>query len=259
MDLTGDYKLKIVLEREVGQEELVRVMKGLLTEEQLEVLGMGEGEGGSNTTDRGDVSVKLHWEKLGKDLGEVGKGKSVNTERQSGMEGKDTNSNDDKTKKRIFAKGKGVVANKNKGISANDGLTLTGGNKNVKGNGMGMESIPTILEEINSHKNKSVRNVEKEEKREDGSNEVLPVAEIVGYLNHMTGESYQVMSRETRKLIEGWIKKGYTVKDFMKVIDKKCSDWIYDRKMKRYLRPKTLFGPRFEAYLNEGGSGRVVD
>jgi hypothetical protein len=36
----------------------------------------------------------------------------------------------------------------------------------------------------------------------------------------------------------------------MTVIDKKCQEWLGDPKMQQYLRPETLFGTKFEGYLN---------
>lgn len=38
--------------------------------------------------------------------------------------------------------------------------------------------------------------------------------------------------------------------DFQTVIDKMCGKWKGDAKMEDYLRPSTLFGPKFEGYLN---------
>lgn len=46
------------------------------------------------------------------------------------------------------------------------------------------------------------------------------------------------------------LKEGFTVDEFKLVIDKKCSDWLNNRDMAQYLRPETLFGPKFESYLN---------
>jgi hypothetical protein len=36
----------------------------------------------------------------------------------------------------------------------------------------------------------------------------------------------------------------------VEVIDKRCAAWKGDPKMEEYLRPSTLFGPKFESYLN---------
>ena len=43
----------------------------------------------------------------------------------------------------------------------------------------------------------------------------------------------------------------YTIEDFKKVIDIKVSKWLNNPEMADYLRPDTLFGTKFESYLNE--------
>ena len=40
------------------------------------------------------------------------------------------------------------------------------------------------------------------------------------------------------------------IDDFKTVIDKKADDWI-GTDMEKYLRPETLFGTKFESYLNQ--------
>ena len=45
--------------------------------------------------------------------------------------------------------------------------------------------------------------------------------------------------------------EGFTVEDFKTVIHKKAKQWMDDPKMIKFLRPETLFGSKFEGYLNE--------
>jgi uncharacterized phage protein (TIGR02220 family) len=50
--------------------------------------------------------------------------------------------------------------------------------------------------------------------------------------------------------------EGFTVEDFMTVIDNKVEEWGKPPKagakdMRVYIRPGTLFGTKFEAYLNQ--------
>jgi uncharacterized phage protein (TIGR02220 family) len=73
---------------------------------------------------------------------------------------------------------------------------------------------------------------------------------IVGHLNEKAGTKYKASSKETQKLIHARMADGYTVEDFVAVIDKKCTQWKGDAKMQEYLRPSTLFGTKFEGYLN---------
>lgn len=75
-------------------------------------------------------------------------------------------------------------------------------------------------------------------------------AEIVDYLNAKAGTRYKASTASTRKLIKARLKEGFTVEDFKAVIDKKCGEWLSNSKMEQYLRPETLFGTKFEGYLN---------
>ena len=79
----------------------------------------------------------------------------------------------------------------------------------------------------------------------------VPYQEIVNYLNNSAGTNYRASSKKTRELIKARINEGYTLEDFKVVIEKKTRDWINDNKMKGYLRPETLFGTKFEGYLNQ--------
>lgn len=81
------------------------------------------------------------------------------------------------------------------------------------------------------------------------------VKTIVGYLNEKTKSNYRTTTRETKRLIKARLNEGFTVEEFKTVIDKKTAAWLNDTKMKNYLRPTTLFGPKFEEYLNEKVKG----
>lgn len=73
---------------------------------------------------------------------------------------------------------------------------------------------------------------------------------IVEYLNQKANVHYKVSTPKTRSLIKARLEEGFTEEDFYKVIDNKCKDWL-DTKMSEYLRPETLFGTKFESYLNK--------
>lgn len=79
----------------------------------------------------------------------------------------------------------------------------------------------------------------------------IPYQEVTEYLNTKAGTNYRASSKKTRELISARINEGYTLEDFKIVIDKKTREWINDNKMKGYLRPETLFGTKFEGYLNQ--------
>lgn len=73
--------------------------------------------------------------------------------------------------------------------------------------------------------------------------------EIVDYLNEKAGTKYRHTTKNTKEKIHARMSEGYTVDNFKTVIDKKCDEWI-GSDMEKFLRPETLFGPKFEGYLN---------
>lgn len=80
--------------------------------------------------------------------------------------------------------------------------------------------------------------------------EQADVTEIVEYLNQAAGTSYKPNTPKTVRSIKARMKEGFTVDDFKTVIDKKVSEWA-KTDMQKYLRPETLFGTKFEGYLNQ--------
>ena len=75
--------------------------------------------------------------------------------------------------------------------------------------------------------------------------------EVISYLNEKLGTKYKPNSAISKRLIDARAKEGYSIDDFKQVIDNKCATWSNDQKMSKYLRPQTLFGTKFESYLNE--------
>lgn len=74
---------------------------------------------------------------------------------------------------------------------------------------------------------------------------------IIDYLNSKAGVHYKHNANATKRVIDARLKEGYTPADFKVVIDKKVAEWISNPEMSKYLRPTTLFGPKFESYLNQ--------
>lgn len=75
--------------------------------------------------------------------------------------------------------------------------------------------------------------------------------DILSYLNEKTDKNFKHTTKKTQDLIKARTKEGFTKEDFYKVIDNKVTEWKNDPKMERYLRPDTLFGTKFEGYLNQ--------
>ena len=81
--------------------------------------------------------------------------------------------------------------------------------------------------------------------------EKIPYSEIIDYLNKKAGTHYRTSSKATQRLIKARWNEGFKPEDFKKVIDVKTYEWLNDANMCKYLRPETLFGTKFEGYLNE--------
>lgn len=90
-----------------------------------------------------------------------------------------------------------------------------------------------------------------------------PYREIVAYLNERAGTRYRHAAERTRRLIDARFREGFGEDDFRAVIDNRVAAWLGDEDMAQYLRPETLFGSKFEGYLNakaakrRGGGGNV--
>ena len=75
--------------------------------------------------------------------------------------------------------------------------------------------------------------------------------EIVDYLNQKANTNYKYTTKKTQTLINARFNEGFTKEDFIKVIDNKTKEWLNNKEMCQYLRPETLFGTKFESYLNQ--------
>ena len=89
----------------------------------------------------------------------------------------------------------------------------------------------------------------------DKANKEIPRASaediraIVDRLNEKLGTGYRHTTEKTRKLIAARYAEGNNREDFITVIDTMTEEWTGTR-FERYLRPETLFGAKFEGYLN---------
>lgn len=83
--------------------------------------------------------------------------------------------------------------------------------------------------------------------------------EIIDYLNSKLGTKYRVNSKLTSSHINARLEEGYTVDDFKRVIDSKILKWGNDIKMSQYLTPDTLFGVKFEKYVNEISTEKITE
>lgn len=115
--------------------------------------------------------------------------------------------------------------------------------KDLKNSNACIEKISNNKEYINNNLNKELNNIYKE---------------AIDYLNQKAGTKYKSSSKNTTKHIKARLNDGYTLEDFKSVIDKKCSEWL-NTDMEKYLCPDTLFGSKFEKYLNQKINGTKIN
>lgn len=78
----------------------------------------------------------------------------------------------------------------------------------------------------------------------------VEIKEIITYLNSKTGKNFKHTNKKTISLITARLKDKYNVADFQRVINNKMND-KYFIKNPKYYNPETLFGNKFDKYLNE--------
>lgn len=122
--------------------------------------------------------------------------------------------------------------------------------QNVGIGNVGIQNEGTISNSFKSNNINSNSNNKKILSSSDEQDDV-PYKEIIDYLNLKTSKSYKHSTSKTKSLIKARWNEGFRVDDFKKVIDNKCFEWIGNPGMAKYLRPETLFGTKFEGYLNE--------
>ena len=83
----------------------------------------------------------------------------------------------------------------------------------------------------------------------DNDNECTSPSVIIKYLNFKTGADYDPDDPDNIQYVTDLFDAGYSNNDLMKVVNKKCSEWMNDSVMRSYLRPSTLFGSKFAEYL----------
>jgi len=93
--------------------------------------------------------------------------------------------------------------------------------------------------------------------KKDKDKDINTIVEIVSFLNNVTSSNFRASSDKTKSLIKSRLRENYTIDDFKKVIEVKHSQWN-GTEHEKYLRPETLFGNKFEGYLNESNKANSV-
>lgn len=90
-----------------------------------------------------------------------------------------------------------------------------------------------------------------EQPHEKGKEFFHEVCEVINYLNLKTGKKLRPESKSS-KHIRGRLRDGFLVEDLKLVVDLKVDEWLHDVKMKKYLKPDTLFNAeKFDKYQDE--------
>lgn len=76
------------------------------------------------------------------------------------------------------------------------------------------------------------------------------ILNIVEDLNLILNTTYKPTTKATCDLIQARLNEGFGLDDFKVVHRKMLYTWGADPKMYKYLRPQTLYSPKFESYLN---------
>lgn len=72
---------------------------------------------------------------------------------------------------------------------------------------------------------------------------------VIDYLNNVAGTHYRASSKATQQHINARLAEGFTLEDFKRVVDNMWTAWK-GTEWEQYMRPSTLFGSKFENYLN---------
>ena len=111
-----------------------------------------------------------------------------------------------------------------------------------------------INKDINNNKSEIVEIEDKKDNRQETAS--LPtntiLKDVLNLFNEYEGyERYHSNNEKDTAEIIDKINKGFKFESFNKVFKKKLSEWGCSEKMKAFIRPKTLYGDRFEQYLKE--------
>ena len=104
------------------------------------------------------------------------------------------------------------------------------------------------IEENSIEENSIDKNINILSSKLDHENDII--IEIIDYLNFKCGTNYKSSTTKTKKLIKARLNEKFTLEDFKTVIDKKTKEWK-GTEYEKFLRPETLFGTKFEGYLNQ--------
>ena len=145
----------------------------------------------------------------------------------------------EKTRKARIESGKlgGLAKQANANFAKQNEQTVA--NVAVSDNVSDSVSVNDIKNSVNNIKNKA-----------SPSDAVITILED---LNKRTKskKGFSPLAQSNQNLIKARMSEGFTVENFITVNEKKVKQWLHDPEMSKYLRPATLYGNKFDGYLNE--------
>ena len=108
----------------------------------------------------------------------------------------------------------------------------------------------TLTDTVPEHQ-PDTNNNDNNDNNENNDKDIEIIKNIIEYLNTKSLKNYKYSTEKNKKHIRARLKEGFKEEDFKRVIDIKCEEWMDDPKMNQYLRPETLFGTKFESYLQQ--------
>lgn len=97
-----------------------------------------------------------------------------------------------------------------------------------------------------TNKRQTNDNKQEGEELKKGKERRSDIKEILEYLNQKAGKKFR-----TSKGLGARLNEGYTLDDCKKVVDIKYKEWSDNEAMCKFIRPETLFGNKFDSYLNQ--------
>lgn len=112
------------------------------------------------------------------------------------------------------------------------------------------KALPDVNDKSMTSQRCQGTDIDKEEDKEEEKDKNIDLyINIINHLNQKAGTNYKASTKKTKSCIHARFDEGFTEDDFITVIDKKCAEWL-GTEWEKFLRPETLFGTKFESYLN---------
>lgn len=87
---------------------------------------------------------------------------------------------------------------------------------------------------------------------------VILVEQVIDYMNNLAGTNFKSTTKKTQSLINARLKEGVTLEELVSVVYYKYQTWVVKPfkfsngvMSDTYFRPNTLFGTKFEEYLED--------